>query len=578
MPGAKVTIDDGELGKHFGAYTLLEVEHRGHDTFHAPDAAPRPTYKNKFRAVPATTPCRPPVPPPRVQQGLETATVVGPVGEEIHTDELGRVKVQFHWDREGRRDEHASCWLRVLQPWGGAGWGFQFIPRVGMEVMVGFLSGDTDKPVILGSLYNAEHPPTFPLPVDKTKSGVRTQSSPRGGGFNELSFDDRKGGEAIFLHAERNLTEEVLVDHTTHVGNARKVVVDGSQTASVGADMTLSVGGNARDRVTGERSASTGGGVTIHTGGNHDELVRGRRSVRVSGGASLRFDDGALARVGADASLAVQGALSVSVGAASGAPGTLHAKGAWTIGSDTDVVVTAPESITLSCGKSTLRMTPEGVFVSADKVEIEGRDQVTAKGKDALVELAREARIAAPATRLFGKAASVEVSTNAYMKGAAIKLGAREGDAPTASAAAAAQETQTLAMVLSDGGFNPLKNRPFELTVDGVRHHGTTGGDGTMSQTIPASATRAQILVWEGDPPSGAHHTWSFAIGEPASASSLDGARSRLANLGYRTGRGDTLDPVTARSIEDFQRDHGVEPSGELDSPTTALLQDLHGH
>src|SRR5262249_45632384 len=159
--------------------------------------------------VAATTRWRPRKPVRRLQQTTETAVVVGPSGEEIHVDSEGRVKVQFPWDLEGKHDDTSSCWLRTMQPWAGASWGSQFIPRVGMEVVVLFVGGDVDRPLIAGSVANGVNPMPFSLPAKKTQSGIKTRSSPGGDGSNELRFDDAKGAEQVYLHAQKDL--DVLV-------------------------------------------------------------------------------------------------------------------------------------------------------------------------------------------------------------------------------------------------------------------------------------------------------------------------------------------------------------------------------
>ena len=154
-------------------------------------------YASTFECAPAEVTYIPPRPKRRSIQVVLTATVVGPGSEDIYADTGGQIKVQFHWDREGGGDERSSCWIRTMQAWGGAGWGALFLPRVGMEVAVAFEGGDPDKPLVLGCLYNGTHPPPFQLPGDRTRSGFRTQSSPGGNGYNELSFQDAAGQEQI---------------------------------------------------------------------------------------------------------------------------------------------------------------------------------------------------------------------------------------------------------------------------------------------------------------------------------------------------------------------------------------------
>ena len=180
VPGRRFTLRDHDSDALDQAYVVTRVEHEGY----SPEAAPegRPLYQGRFECAPATVRFRPPRPRRPIHALTETAVVVGPGTREIHTDEQGRVKVQFHWDLEGRMDEHSSCWIRVAQAWAGAGWGTQFIPRVGMEVVVTFLGGDIDRPMVTGCVYNATHPPPYPLPGSAATSGIRTQSSPGGDG------------------------------------------------------------------------------------------------------------------------------------------------------------------------------------------------------------------------------------------------------------------------------------------------------------------------------------------------------------------------------------------------------------
>jgi len=172
-------------------------------------------------------PYRPPLVTPKpCVAGTITATVVGPHGEEIHTDEFGRVRVHFPWDRESKMDENSSCWVEVAQGWAGAGFGMVHLPRVGQEVLVEFLSGDPDRPVIVGRVFTALQKTPYPLPANKTKSGIRTSSSPGGNGYNELMFEDKAGEERIEMHAQRDMKTTAERDVTLDVGRDRKVIVE----------------------------------------------------------------------------------------------------------------------------------------------------------------------------------------------------------------------------------------------------------------------------------------------------------------------------------------------------------------
>jgi type VI secretion system secreted protein VgrG len=234
-----------------------------------------PSFEVGFEAIPAAEPFRPARSTPRpVIRGPQTAIVAGPPGEEIWTDEHGRVKVRFHWDRQGGADEHSSCWLRVAQAWAGRQWGTQMLPRVGDEVIVEFLEGDPDRPIVTGRVYNGENTPPYALPREKTQSGVRTRSSPGGGGFNELRFEDKAGSEALIVHAARDCRIEVENDRSTSVardeahsvGRDRSVEVGGDHAQTVGAACRLTVGTDLSETVGSDRSVNVGGDYAEEAG------------------------------------------------------------------------------------------------------------------------------------------------------------------------------------------------------------------------------------------------------------------------------------------------------------------------
>lgn len=216
-------------------FMLLEVRHEAHSGEFRTGGVSAFHYSNEFVAIPFDVPYRPerttskPVVP-----GSQTAVVVGPAGEEVYTDKHARVKVQFYWDRLGKRDENSSCWLRVAQPWAGKGWGAASLPRIGNEVVVQFLDGDPDRPIIIGSVYNADQTPPFELPGAGIQMGMKSRSSPGGGGHNEISMTDTKGKEGFTVHAQYNLNTTVLHDET-------HTVKTGKQTVTVKGDAMLTV-------------------------------------------------------------------------------------------------------------------------------------------------------------------------------------------------------------------------------------------------------------------------------------------------------------------------------------------------
>jgi type VI secretion system secreted protein VgrG len=225
------------------------------------------SYSNRFVCIPHAVPYRPRrMTPKPVIQGVQTAVVVGPSGEEIWVDKYGRVKVQFHWDREGKRDEKSSCWIRVSQNWAGKRWGAMFIPRIGQEVIVSFLEGDPDQPFITGSVYNAEQVVPYDLPKEQTKSTMKSDSSKGHGGFNELRFEDKKGGEQIFLHAQKDMDLRVKNDAREWIGKDRHLIVKGKQKELVEGDKHLNVKMNHSEKVGQVLSIKAGQKVVIEAG------------------------------------------------------------------------------------------------------------------------------------------------------------------------------------------------------------------------------------------------------------------------------------------------------------------------
>ena len=257
-----------------GEYRVTRVSHVGQQPqVLDQDAAGEFSYRNEFVVTERSQAFRCESNTPRpVMRGLQTATVVGPEGEEVFTDEHGRVKVQFHWDRRDLHDETSSCWVRVSQLWAGNGWGAMFLPRIGHEVLVDFIEGDPDRPVVTGRVYHGENRPPYPLPDEKTKTTIQSESSVGGGGFNELRFEDRKGAEEVFIHAQRDLNEVVLNN------NSR----------TVSCDQTFSVGGNQSFTVTKNRSLTVSEGdesLTV-TQGKSTTTVKMDRSATVQTGNS----------------------------------------------------------------------------------------------------------------------------------------------------------------------------------------------------------------------------------------------------------------------------------------------------
>lgn len=215
------------------------------------------TYHNEFKLVPSDVIWQAePVPKPQVD-GPMIATVVGPEGEEIYCDEFGRVKVHFHWDRYSNGDQHSSCWVRVSQGWAGHQYGMVAIPRVGHEVIVTFLNGDPDQPIITGRTYHATNVTPYPLPDHKTKTVIRSESY-QGEGFNELSFEDQSGLERVYLHAQKDIEVEVKNDHTTEVHNDKHLTVENDQFSLTKNNRHLTINGERREQVSADKTINIG--------------------------------------------------------------------------------------------------------------------------------------------------------------------------------------------------------------------------------------------------------------------------------------------------------------------------------
>jgi len=256
-------------------------------------------YSNRFEAIPKSTAYRPLRSTPKPRMHTQTALVVGKSGEEIWTDEYGRIKIQFPWDRDGKNDETSSCWVRVVLPWSGKGFGMQFVPRIGQEVIVTFIDGDPDRPLVTGCVYNGDNAVPFALPANQTQSGIKTNSSKGGGGFNELRFEDKKDSEEVFLQAQKDLKINVLNDATSTIGhdetqtvqNARtRTVKDGDETITLEKgkrSVTLQTGSDSLD-VKDTRTVKVGSDQTHSTGGNYDHKVTGDYSLTVDGNLTIK--------------------------------------------------------------------------------------------------------------------------------------------------------------------------------------------------------------------------------------------------------------------------------------------------
>ena len=246
------------------------------DHYESGGASDEAFFRCQFTAIPAKQTFRPRRTTPRpLIRGPQTAMVVGKAGDEIHTDEHGRVRVQFPWDRRGKADETSSCWIRVSQNWAGKKWGAMFIPRVGQEVIVEYLEGDPDRPIITGRVYNGDATPPYGLPDNATMSTIKSLSSKGGGGFNEIRFEDKKGSEQIFIHAEKNQDVRVKEALYEYVGKSHHLIVKENQLEKVEGNRSETVGGSHMEKITKDRNVKVEGKEALEVTGSHSLKVTG---------------------------------------------------------------------------------------------------------------------------------------------------------------------------------------------------------------------------------------------------------------------------------------------------------------
>jgi len=342
-------------------YCLVQIEHEAAQGAGLAGAGGQgEKYVNRFTCLSSDAPLRPRRSTPRpVVRGTQTAAVVGPSGEEIYTDEHGRIKVQFHWDRDGQKDDKSSCWIRVAQVWAGPGWGGVCIPRIGQEVIVDFLEGDPDRPIVIGAVYHGTNRPPYPLPDEKTRSTIRSESTLGGGGFNEFRFDDKKGSEEVFLHGQKDWTIRILNDKTETIGKDERLSVGGMKNETVGINSAETIGGGKELTIGGAYAVTVGAGMNTAVGGAMAEEVGGLKSVNVGKTMDENVSGRRTSSVGDNYSVDVQ------------ETSTLTSK---------KIVFEAQEEITLKSGSSTIRLKKDGtILIDGKNVSIQGSGTVNVK-------------------------------------------------------------------------------------------------------------------------------------------------------------------------------------------------------
>ena len=348
--------DTGEAG---GALETLAADRR----LSFPEEHGR--YICSLEAARTDEPFRPPqvTPWPDIG-GLHTAVVTGPSGEEIYTDQHGRIKVQFHWDREGRRDENTTCWVRTVVPWSGRGWGMFGVPRIGQEVVIQFERGNPDRPICTGMLYNDATRHAFEFPGNKTLSGVRTNSSKGGGGFHELVFEDKKDGEYIRMISEKDYVQTIKNNATISIGEEKKDKGDLTQTIHRHKTETIKTGDHIF-RV-------QGGNQKIDIARNHTETVGGTSDTKIRGDTTVTVEEGDFTETTSMGNRTREVKMGNDDTTVSMGNVTIDA----TMGK---VTITALQEITLKVGQSSIKVSQMGVDIQGMMVKVDGKGMVNVK-------------------------------------------------------------------------------------------------------------------------------------------------------------------------------------------------------
>jgi type VI secretion system secreted protein VgrG len=408
--GRKFTLSQGPGPADTGDYLVIgssiDLESNIYESGTSGDMGE--TYHCTFTAIKAADQFRPArLTPKPVIQSVQTAVVTGAKGEEIHTDKYGRIKVQFHWDREGKHDENTTCWIRVATTWAGQNWGAIRLPRIGQEVVVAFLEGDPDQPLVVGSVYNGKQMPVYDLPANKTQSGVKSRSTLGGSSanFNEIRFEDKKGSEQVYIHAEKNQDNVVENDETTQVGHDRtenvghdeKITIKNNRTEQVVVDETITVGSNRTRNVGKNETITVGSNRTRNVGKNETITVALMRTHTVGVNEAITVGAAQEITVGAAQTVTVGAAQAITVGANQST--NVGANQSNTIGSNqTDQVggdrstsvgkndslsvgkvltIDAGNEITITTGKASIHMKKDGTIeISGKNITINGSGKI----------------------------------------------------------------------------------------------------------------------------------------------------------------------------------------------------------
>ncbi|CAA0096807.1 Actin cross-linking toxin VgrG1 [BD1-7 clade bacterium] len=367
-PGGLFKLDNHPQSECNQEYLVVECNYHASANVYESGDNTETSFTNHFHCIPSKVQFRPePMTPRPVISGPQTGIVVGPSGEEIWTDEYGRIKVQFHWDRYGKSDENSSCWIRVSQLWAGSNWGAIHLPRIGQEVIVEFMEGDPDAPIVTGRTYNADNMPPYALPENQTQSGIKSRSSKKGtaDSFNEIRFEDLKGNELLTIHAEKNQSIEVENDEKLWVGHDRRKAVDNDEateignnrTESVGKDESITIGNNRNESVAKNESITIGESRTEDVGKDENVTIGSNRKTTIGKEETLVVSDGRGTQIGKDDILDVGKKLTIQAG----------------------------DEITLKTGSAEIVMKKSGdITIKGKNINLKGSGNISIKGSKVL--------------------------------------------------------------------------------------------------------------------------------------------------------------------------------------------------
>ena len=427
-------------------YLVLSAEYRLFDPgYRSGIDTEGETFRVVLGVAPTKLPYRPPRITPRpIMRGPQTATVVGPPGEEIFTDEYARVKVQFHWDRLGKKDQNSSCFVRVSQTWAGSGWGFIQIPRIDQEVIVDFIEGDPDLPIITGRVYNAAQMPPYGLPGNATQSGVKSNSSKGGGGYNELMFEDKAGSELVNFQAQKDHKLLIKHDRTKLVQHDQSDRIDHDARHSVGHNLDEDVGNNKTVKVGVHQTTNIGSNDTETVGANRSLTVKANETIHVVANSTENIDANHSQTVGLVQTITVGAARVDSVGAAEtrsvGAVQTntigatrsvsvginqsheIGAADSWEIGAGQSIKISADQAIKIGGGQFAEIGKTRSIEIAADdKTQIAGAHEMKV-GKKSLIQIADDSGL------IVGKNFTLEAKDSITLKcGSALIVMKKDG-------------------------------------------------------------------------------------------------------------------------------------------------------